>query len=479
MVISRFSLLVSCVNFTSLAIMALISRKPSSHRCKILTVSRLLSRADVDDILYLSEDFIPQSEVGQISSGVDLMRSLERHGRLGPGRYDYLLACLKEIGRLDLAKIMTEFLYSYLLGSLPRSFRLSRQAYATKLHILMSKQSRYVESMRNLQTATSDARFWEELRSKDVHRLLSCTSKSASSLPWKVGELLQIILDGLANIAVPWLAAVNGFLQGTRVERKLLQHIHSNKRKLRNDLTGAGLNEIFSSTERPLHLDRAVSTASSALFDLLSELLGKAAEEERVERLLTSLSDIKSITPESYSFGTIIQLLLLLTKMAVCSSIECHSCEPLLKTLLHQQKNVFFYYNRQLMQIFQGTKLAEKVPKMELQELESICDESNSAAKEIDGCPLVITVLVCILTLLSAPELTPMTWQLIEKQLLEYLRLQQQNTTMVTGHIMPRLCEALQHELDDFRDTSLMELVRDVPRKDDSLQHLIASVLNY
>ena len=51
--------------------------KPSPYRCKILTVSRLLSKEDVDEILYLSEDFIPQSEVGQIFSGLDLMRSLE------------------------------------------------------------------------------------------------------------------------------------------------------------------------------------------------------------------------------------------------------------------------------------------------------------------------------------------------------------------------------------------------------------------
>ena len=395
--------------------MALISSKPSSHRCKTLTVSRLLSREDVDDILYLSEDFIPQSEVGQISSGVDLMRSLERHGRLAPGRYDYLLACLKEIGRLDLAKIVTEFLYSYLLESLPQSFRLSRQAYATKLHILMSKQSRYVQSMRNLQTATSDAHFWEEQRSKDVHGLLSCTSKSASSLPWKVGELLQLILDGLANIAAPWLAAVKGFLQGTRVERKL-QDIHLNKRKLFNGLREAGLKETFSSTERPRCLDQAVSTASSALLDLLSELLGKAADEERVERFLKSLSDIKSITPESYSFGTIIQLLLLLTKMAVCSSIECHSCEPLLKSLLHQLKNIVFRNSRQLMQIFRGTKLAKK---FSITEPEYTHDEST---KGMDDCSLAITGTVCILTLLSAPELTPMTWQQIEKQLLEYLK---------------------------------------------------------
>jgi len=76
--------------------------KPSAHRCMILKLSRLLSREDVNELLFLSEDFIPQSEVEQIFSGVDLMRSLEQHGRLSPAKYDYLLACLKEVGRLDL-----------------------------------------------------------------------------------------------------------------------------------------------------------------------------------------------------------------------------------------------------------------------------------------------------------------------------------------------------------------------------------------
>ena len=463
--------------------MALMSSKPSSHRCKILRLSQLLSREEVDQIIYLSEDFIPQSEVMQVASGVDLMRSLERHGRLAPGRYDYLLACLKEIGRLDLATNLTEFLYSYLLESLPPSFRVSSQAYATKLHILMNKQSRYVESMRNLQTATSNVHFWEEWLSIVFHHLLSCTSKGASSMPLRLGvtELLLLILDSLTNILVAWLAVVNGFLQGTRVGRKL-QDIHLNKRKLSTGLSGAGLNEIFSSSERPWHLDQAVSTASSTLLDLLSELLGKAAEEERVERLLTSLSDIKSITPESYSFGTMIQLLLLLTKMVVCSSIECHSCEPLLKSLLHQLKNVIVHNNRQLMQVFQGTKLAEKFTTTELQRLESIHDESiaqGSCLPAMDVCPLVITVLVCILTLLNTSELTHIEWQQIETQLLEYLKLYKQNTIITVKHLMPRLCEALQRELDDFRDTSLTELVKDVPSKDDSLQYIIDSLLSY
>ena len=145
--------------------------KLSPHRCKILTVSRLLSKEDVDEILYLSEDFIPQSEVKQISSGLDLMRSLEHHKRLAPGKYSYLLACLKEIGRIDLAKTLTELIYSCLLESIPSSFRAPSQMYAAKLQILMKKQSRYVEGMRNLQAAAGNLHFWEEWMSSTYHHI--------------------------------------------------------------------------------------------------------------------------------------------------------------------------------------------------------------------------------------------------------------------------------------------------------------------
>ena len=456
--------------------MALLPSKPSPHRCIILRVSQLLSRSDVDEILYLSEDFIPQSEVEQISSGVDLMRCLERYGRLAPGKYNYLLACLKEVNRLDLAKNLTEFLYSYLLESLPPGFRLYGQAYATKLHILMNKKTRYIESMRNLQIATGNVHFWEEWITSFCCRLMSCTSKGGSTLPLKgdSSELLHLILDDLSKLGVPWLAAVDDFLHGTRVERKL-QDIQS-KWCNNLELRGARLNEILS-TKRPQHLDQAVSRASSSLCDLLSELLGKA-DEERVERLLKSLSAIKCITPDSHGSDTLTQLLFSVTKIIVSSSTQRHSYEPLLKSLLYQFKNVIFHNKGRLLQVFRGTKLADQFCETKVQKSESIHDENNFSAQgaclpPMDASPLLITVLVCLLTLHSASELTYITWQKIETQLFEHFKLQQPNVGTLK-YLMSQMYEALQCELDNFRDTSLTELV-----KDSHLQYLIASLLHY
>ena len=460
--------------------------KPSPHRCKILTVSRLLSKEDVDEILYLSEDFTPQSEVKQISSGLDLMRCLERHKRLAPGKYSYLLACLKEIGRIDLAKTLTEFIYSCLLESLPSSFRTPSQMYAAKLRILMNKQSRYVEGMRNLQAAAGNLHFWEEWMSITYNHLLKCTSNSTPILAEKVDipGLLHITLEGVGKIAFPWIDAAVAFLQGTSKTQfgRRLQDIQLHKLKLFGDLSGAELSEIFSWTEHPQDLDLAVSTASSALLDFLSELLGKATDNVRVGRLLESLSDIKSITPESYPFETLAKLLLLLTKMVVSSSSQCHSCEPLLTSLLNQLKNVICHNKSKLLRVLQGTKLEAKFSKIELQVLKPVHEESFFSCvclPETDACPLLITMIACLMALLSVSELTPIQWQEIEVQLLQSFKSQQQGALTLVKCLMLHVCEAMQCELDSLRDTCLAELMTVTPGENDHLQDLIASVFRY
>ena len=459
--------------------------KPSPHRCKILSVSRLLSKEDVNEILYLSEDFIPQSEVGQISSGLDLMRSLERHNRVAPGKYSYLLACLKEIGRIDLVTTLTEFIYSCLLESMPASFRVPNQLYAAKLQILMNKQSRYVEGMKNLQAAAGNLHLWEEWLSSTLFNLLRCTLNGVSILPENVDVpgLLHIILEGVASVSVPWIVTVAAFLQDTHntdVGRKL-KDIELQKTKVFGNLSCAGLHELFLWKERPQHLHLAVSEASCALFEFLSELLGKAADNERVRELLKSLSDIKSITPESYGFETLTQLLFLVTKVAVSASIQCHSCDPLLKSLLHQLKNVINCNNSQILAVFQGTNLATKFSKVEFSALNSTYAESSFLVclPKMDACPFIITMLVCLLALLSVSELTPIHWQQIELHLLEYLKSQQQGALNFLKCLMPQVCGAMQCELDNFRDTSLTELMNIIPGENNHFQDLIASVLHY
>ena len=163
------------------------------------------------------------------------------------------------------------------------------------------------------------------------------------------------------------------------------------------------------------------------------------------------------------------------------SSIQCQSCEPLLKSLLYQLKNVINCNSSKVLTVLQGTKLEAIFSKMNLSALEFTHEEGNflDCLPELDACPLVITMLVCLLALLSVPQLTPIHWQQIEKQLLQYLHTQHQNTIMTVKRLMPQVCQAMQRELDSFRDSSLTELVKVIPGENDHLQDLVASVFYY
>ena len=126
--------------------------------------------------------------------------------------------------------------------------------------------------------------------------------------------------------------------------------------------------------------------------------------------------------------------------------------------------------------ILQGTKLEAKVSKVDLQ----VHKECNFLVclPGVETCPLVITINICLLALLNASELTPIHWQQIEVQLLQYIKAQQVFNITVK-HLMPQVCEAMQCELDNFRDTSLTELMNIIPGENDHLQDLIASVFHY
>ena len=456
--------------------------KPSAHRCMILKLSRLLSREDVSELLFLSEDFIPQSEVEQISCGVDLMRSLERHGRLSPAKYDYLLACLKEVGRLDLVINLTEFIFSNLLEFPPCGFIGQSQMYIIKIRILQIKQRRYLESMQGLQIAASSMDFWEEWGNSAFQSIISCDTSSACMT--EDVDFPQILLESTANISMAWVDAATGFQEGSsrnETERKL-QDIQRHKRNLRAflDLGRNGWNEITSWSKQPEHLDHAMSAASAALVDLLSELLGHSAVTENVQALLTTLAGIRAITPEGYSMEMVTQSLLILTKMAVNSSLERSSCEQLLKSLLSQFRNVITCCRGSLLKVFHGTKLAKKTLEIEKQ-LEPVheADEFHLPSFDVSNCPILFTMLACLLALFYSSELNSDQWQQIRMQLFQFLRERSQLRISFLVAFVSHVCVAVQSELVNFRNTSLTEFVKTNFGKNDRLWNLLTSVFQY
>ena len=62
---------------------------------------------------------------------------------------------------------------------------------------------------------------------------------------------------------------------------------------------------------------------------------------------------------------------------------------------------------------------------------------------------------------------------------LQYLESQQQHKTMLVKSLVLKVCQVMQRELDNFRDTSLTELMDVIPDENDNLQDLIASIFHY
>ena len=130
--------------------------------------------------------------------------------------------------------------------------------------------------------------------------------------------------------------------------------------------------------------------------------------------------------------------------------------------------------------ILQGMKLEAKFSKIDMQIWKSVYKENDFliCLPELATCQLGITIVICLLALLNASELTLIQWQQIEMQLLQYFKAHQ-NTGIAVEHLVPQVCEAMQYELDKFRDTSLTELMDVIPGENDHLQDLIASVFCY
>ena len=204
--------------------------EPSDHRKLMLRIAKLLSCEDVDGILYLSEDCTQTA--GSVSFGVDLMRSLERDGKLGPGNYTYLLSCLREIGRIDLERSLKKTLGlgdDDTLPFLPPSFSVPNQLLVVKISSLQHKRGLLLSSMCCITDLKSNHPMSSHRWAPIVERKYTCISSSltaAQVLPdsSKITQVLVTTLDQLSKGLSLWTKAMGQFLQHGELS-KIAEHV--------------------------------------------------------------------------------------------------------------------------------------------------------------------------------------------------------------------------------------------------------------
>ena len=383
--------------------MAVVLSQPSPYRKQLLKIAKMLSREDVDELLFLSEDFIPQSEQEQIrSSGVNLMRCLIRRGRLEPGNCYYLYFCLNEIGRVDLARSLAEFYLMPPLPFTPPSFCLPSQMMGTKLTIIArSKQAKHKQQFKFFMQ--SEAQWASECR-----ELLQGLMNDVYPLPCasNVENILGSTLEQISKTVDAQTTAMTQFemtkypLQFT----KYVQEADACYKKLQSTLEG-----IQWRKQQHWHVQSRAHDVCFCFVDFFSELLGK--------QVGTKLSEMMYYLSHMYmptSVLGILHWLFVAIEEVTSSSLDVQSCEAQLTSILTQFREKGCIYHWEIVgTLLEGTKILEKAQK----------DGFLIAAHEIPisdptslvhNSPILLGIFTCLLVLRYSAVATSEDWEQIK-----------------------------------------------------------------
>lgn len=411
-----------------------ILQNPSPHRRCVLQLSKSLERKQIDELLYLSEDFIPQTEVNAIKSGIDLMRCLEKHGRLAPGQYDYLISCLNEIGRNDLAQ--------RLVATASLAFQHGSHALHWRQRYIQEKQKQFLLEKRELHQLSTDTRFWDGWM-RDTHQKLSIQLEYTDSR-------LQQPLAKAYNTNQTLKAAVKlifGAIQHSgaflaELERHddtampLPTNFHQMDR-LEEDLTAAlsisPLRSITPSLEtEPIQrlkdkhpLSVVATKLFSSLSDLLKEVCGEAEAKKQLKDLEDSLVAFKSLlhTNAHLCFGFLSLIHLTDTVAASDDNVLDQEAKEIITSLVHGfPKGAILTVLKPTMTALDGTSVHTALKD----------DKDMSILFSTDppslNCPckanksLRFGLLTVLLTLYKSSNLTGSEWKTIQSHIVKEFR---------------------------------------------------------
>ena len=448
----------------------LVLSQPSIHRRLLLKVSKQLSKEDVKEIAFLSEDFLPPSEVAGISSGVDLMRELERHGRLGPGNYHYLLSCLEDVGRLDLAELLLLESPSQ-IPYVPQSFTATCQMQQTNMAILGHKLSIYTLHMQQLKALSQDQPFWERAwteifstlcqsfdtgghcsfvpKSADVKQIFAATLEDAlTALKYLTSGL--VALKGIADIPV----AKGFFTEVIKAFEKLNSKLES-------------INWKTQQCCKPLAHAHMASEACSYLGGFLSDLLGGQTHSE-AKSLSEGLGMIESMTNIAQHGLAMLQWLFTATEVVLASTIDIQSCMSQVSGILaHLTKMDILKVNRELfLRILGNTELAK-----DLHDISVPSQDYSLPMTILQNCPILVTLCLTTYVLDHSHLLMPGDWGKIKAK----YRLEEKSFAQMYSVAAGGLFQIMCSVVECFKQSTLSV----ASMQDPNLQQVVTQLLTF
>lgn len=399
--------------------------EPSIHRKRMLRIAKSLSRQNVDEILYLSEDCIKTTS--RVPSGVDLMRGLERNGMLGPGNYTFLLSCLREIGRIDLEQQLKKSLStSHALPLVPASFCGPNQLFLVKLSGLGHKRGNFVSSMCCITDLKTNSQAWAPYINRKYTCLFSALTTS-QDLPesFEIVKVLVTTLDNLSKSLVTWEKAVADFAL-TKDYSTLLTDVHQvgvlakvfiaalDSIGWRKKWRTSEIEEIYELS--PLY--HASLHTSSTLRELANELFGECQLREATDKPAKNLHSIQFYAVQQ--FIIILHWLVTLIEFAAYCKVDLQSYKDFFKSMIEYHKPGITANQTFLHWLLNGTKLSEKIESEGLVKLESGNSSSPDDVVSLENALLPIVLPLTLFSLLYSEDFTPQDWLLVRKRMENY-----------------------------------------------------------
>ena len=415
-----------------------VAPKPSPHRRCMLKLSKSLERQDIDELLYLSEDFIPPAESRAIETGIDLMRSLEKHGRLGPGSYEYLISCLVEVGRNDLVQRLRHDPSVRGDGS---ETEYTPHLLHWKSRAIQDKQMQFLQKKGELHQLSKDTHFWEgwmsrilqmlseELRVTGVRVQSPKHAHNTNQALKAAGKLISGTIQNSTSILTE-LERHDGYSHLLFTSNHSLERFEEDlstalRISPRHCLTLPMQSEPIVQLREKHPLSDISNKLFTSLSDLLNELYGEAEAKRRLRDTESALAAIKSLlhTNSHLCFGFLSLVHLTDTVAASDDEVLDKEAKEIIASLVHGfPEGAILTVVKPTLEALKGTSVLDALKKDEhTQILFSQNPPPLPCPCKANKC-LRFGLLTVLLTLYKSEKLTSCEWKMIQSQIMKHFQ---------------------------------------------------------
>ena len=447
----------------------------NTFRCCTLRVLRELGKREVEQIRWLSQDFIDPKLLPCWSkelSGVELLDAMAKSDLIGPGNYSFLIDCLEEIGRLDLVELIMPPSIPYL----PDSHNIPRLLNHKRNELIQLKTTQYRFGMQSLVRAVKMASLITAEHAGGWYSL-TLAALSPKSLEKHTSYILENLPTTLASMSFYQNALLDAILEfkcnGDTVE--FAEHVSECEKNL--DIL-QGLMEKIDwdwdsrqtenlSTSRQYHPVRQVSYgAFSGVTELLLEFSGSRERlQEESRHLNRVLNRVESLLRLAGYLVSVTSWLVALLQVAVRSPVNLIQYDSLFEKLIHRSRHVISsncgMFQSILGRTEVGRELLTVLRKKKLIRDELATEEPSQAAPlrtpfHVSVVPLPLLVFVMLLLSVHA-SLSPTDLEEILAALREYISEKEQIFCQVYSDVTLIVLQGLLRNIEEFRCLRLQE----------------------